>query len=102
MMLSWEVLHGAEVEWGLAAKYPNDAGIEADGAVLFAENFESGDLKKWGEKKGPVALTNEGPHGGRGCVVIPMTRGKDTGGHLIKWFMPGSETVYARVYVKFS
>ena len=31
---------------GLASKYPSDAGITNDPDVLFAENFESGDMKK--------------------------------------------------------
>jgi len=32
---------------GLAAKYSDDKGVEKDPAVLFAEGFESGDLKRW-------------------------------------------------------
>jgi hypothetical protein len=31
-----------------------------------------------------------------------MQRGRNTGGHTIKWFMPGADTVYVRFYVKFS
>jgi hypothetical protein len=31
-----------------------------------------------------------------------MHRGRDTGGHLIKWLDPGADTVYIRFYVKFS
>lgn len=93
---------GAETRTGLAGKYVADAGIDKDPAVLFTESFESGDLKKWEEKKGPVSLTADQPHGGKLCVAMPMTRGKDTGGHLIKWFMPGADTAYVRFYVKFS
>lgn len=92
----------AETSAGLAARYPRDSGIAKDAAVLFTEDFESGDLKKWEEKKGPVALTQDQPHSGKSCLAIPMNRGKDTGGHLIHWFMPGAETVYVRFYVKFS
>ena len=87
---------------GLAAKYPGDAGIERDPAVLFTENFESGDIKKWDDKKQPVAIVEESPNAGRYCVRMEMTRGRNTGGDLKKWFMPGADTVYARVYVKFS
>jgi hypothetical protein len=93
---------GAETPSGLSVKYPRDAGIEEDPAVLFTENFESGDLAKWQEKKGSVALTRDQPHAGKACLAIPMTRGKNTGGHLVKWFMPGAETVHVRFYVKFS
>ena len=31
---------------GLAPHYPGDAGIARDPAVLFAANFESGDMKR--------------------------------------------------------
>lgn len=92
-------LAGAE---GLAARYPGDAGIERDPAVLFAENFESGDLKKWDEQRGAVTLASTGPHAGRWCVEMTMERGKNVGGDTIKWFPPGADTVHARFYVKFS
>ena len=42
------------------------------------------------------------PHSGMRCVEIPIHRGRDTGGHLIKWFLPGADRVYVRFYVKFS
>ncbi len=90
---------GAE---GLAARHPGDAGIEKDPAVLFAENFESGDLKKWDEVNGRVVLSEDGAHSGRRCVEMPMERGKNHGGDAIKWFLPGADAVYARLYVKFS
>lgn len=87
---------------GLAARYPHDRGIEKDPAVLFHEDFERGDLRQWEEPKGPVAVSGEAPHSGAKCVVMPMHRGRDTGAHLLKWFLPGADTIYARFYVKFS
>lgn len=87
---------------GLAAKYPGDAGIEKDPAVLFADNFESGDMAKWDEKRGGVVMAAAQPNSGRWCVQVVMERGKNTGGDAIKWFMPGADAVYARFYVKFS
>jgi hypothetical protein len=89
-------------EPGLAAAYPGDRGIETDRAVLFHEDFERGDLKQWEEPKGPVAVTTDAPHAGARCVAMPMNRGKDTGSHLMKWLLPGADTVYVRFYVKFS
>jgi len=86
----------------IAGKYPNDAGIEKDSRVLFADNFEAGDLKKWDEKRWTITVTNEAPNSGRHCVYIPMERGKNQGGDAIKWFMPGADKVHARFYVKFS
>ncbi len=87
---------------GLAARYPGDAGIETDPEVLFAENFENANLSKWDEIKGPVSIVEDEPNSGRYCVRMPMQRGRNTGGHTIKWFPPGADTVYVRFYVKFS
>jgi hypothetical protein len=99
VLLFWQARASAQ---GLASKYLDDSGIENDPTVLFSEDFEDADLKKWEEKKGPVALEAKDPHSGKKCVSIPMHRGKDDGGHLVKWFLPGADTVYARFYVKFS
>lgn len=90
------------IDPGLASKYPGDLGIANDPDVLFSDNFESGDMKKWDEKRGRVLMTEEKPNSGRWSVQMPMERGKNHGGDSIKWFMPGADTVYARVYVKFS
>ncbi|MGI8605470.1 MAG: nitrilase-related carbon-nitrogen hydrolase [Verrucomicrobiales bacterium] len=87
---------------GLAAKYSGDAGIENDPEVLFADNFESGDMKKWDQQRGRVVMTDNSPNSGRWCAQMPMERGKNHGGDAIKWFMPGADAVYARFYVKFS
>jgi hypothetical protein len=87
---------------GIAAKYSGDAGIEHDRDVLFADNFESGDMKKWDQHRGRVVLTRDGAQSGQWCVQMPMERGKNQGGDAIKWFMPGADAVYARVHVKFS
>ena len=87
---------------GLAAQYPGDAGIAGDPDVLFADNFESGEMKKWDQKRGRVVMIEDKPNAGRWCVQMPMERGKNHGGDAIKWFMPGANAVYARLYVKFS
>jgi hypothetical protein len=76
--------------------------MEQDPAVLFADNFESGSLKKWDDVHGSIVVTNSRPHQGRYCVKIEMRRGKNTGGDAKKWFMPGHDTVYVRFYVRFS
>ena len=87
---------------GLAAKYRHDEGIASDPAVLFADNFESGDMKKWDQKRGGAAMSEARPNAGRWCVEMKMERGKNQGGDAVKWFMPGADRVYARCYVKFS
>ncbi len=87
---------------GLSSKYPADKGIGKDPAVFFADDFESGDLKKWDDKGGTIAVVAVGAHGGSKCVATPMEKGKNNGGEAKKWFMPGADRVFARVYVKFS
>src|SRR5207302_586357 len=52
--------------------------------------------------KGAPAVSADRPHSGSSCVVMPMRRGKDTGAHLIKWFLPGADRVFVRFYVRFS
>ena len=42
---------------GLAARYPNDAGIAKDPAVIFADSFESGKVK-WDEQQSPSATSD--------------------------------------------
>jgi predicted amidohydrolase len=87
---------------GLAPNYPGDVGIASDPDVFFADNFESGDMKKWDQQRGGVVMTEDKPHGGRWSVEMRMERGKNHGGDAIKWFMPGADAVYARFYVRFS
>ena len=70
--------------------------------VFFREDFEGGDLSAWDDRGGTVAITTDRPFHGRHCLAVPMHRGKDEGGSLIKWFMPGADQVYARFYVRFS
>lgn len=87
---------------GLAARYPGEWEIAKDPAVLFADNFESGDLAKWDDKSGTLTVTDENPHGGVSCAVAPMEKGKTHGGEAKKWFLPGADRVFARTYVRFS
>lgn len=87
---------------GLAAKYPRDLGLARDPAVLFADDFESGDMQKWDERRGRIVLSTTSPHSGRWSVEMPMERGQKQSPDAIKWFLPGADTVYVRFYVKFS
>jgi hypothetical protein len=77
---------------GLAARYPDDIGIEKDPAVLFADDFESGALRKWDQVRGGASVTEDRPNGGRWCARMTMERGRNTGGDAIKWFLPGADT----------
>jgi hypothetical protein len=97
---------------GLATKYPGDAGIERDPAVVFAEDFEAGTVeeigKRWGDlsNKGGkvVALSDDAAPAGSGKRSLQMTatRGENEGGHLFKVLEPGHDQLYCRFYVKFA
>ena len=94
---------------GIASKYPEDLGIENDEAVLFADNFEQGDFRKWDENQAEGDLTRSAVtteahlafHGTHACRMT-ATRGRDNGGGLIKWLGKGHDEVHARFYVKFA
>lgn len=96
---------------GLAARYPRDAGIGKDAAVLLAEDFEEGTIddlsKRWDEVKNPSgkALTwaddaVPGSHGKRSLRVTARIPA-DTGGHVFKALAKPAATAFARFYVKF-
>ena len=65
---------------GLAAKYSGDAGIERNAAVIFTENFETGDfaeiVKRWGYtsiKNGEIqTFSGEVPPGSAGRRSLQM------------------------------
>ena len=96
---------------GIASKYPGDEGIGNDPDVIFAEDFESGDIegiaKHWDEisnKDGKVIqLSDDVPAGSSGKHSLQMTAtlGENTGGHLYVRLKRSVDIVYARFYVKF-
>ncbi|HET6574971.1 MAG TPA: hypothetical protein VFG68_15300 [Fimbriiglobus sp.] len=86
---------------GLAAKYPGDEGIERDPRVLFADDFETGDIKeivaRWGNGRhedGRMApsdqVRDDSP--GRRSLRIKF-------GHLYTHFKP-SDQVFVRYYMR--
>ncbi len=97
---------------GIAARYPGDAGIAKDPAVLLAEDFETGTIgdlgRKWTEvsNKGgkPLSFSDLKPGGskGRRSLQITATPGEDTGGHLFAPLARGVDTAFARFYVRFA
>lgn len=96
--------------FGLAKEHAGDRGIGRDPAVLFAEDFETGDVKaiakRWGEmsNKGgdAVSLADDSAPGSGGKRAIQMTAtlNHNTGGHLYTTF-DGVDQMFARFYVKF-
>lgn len=94
---------------GIASRYPGDAGIEKDPAVLLHEDFEPPqiDLKKWTQatlKAGSLSLVTDpnNVHGGRQALQVTATLGKNTGGHLFKRFEKGYERMHCRFAVRFA
>lgn len=87
---------------GLAAKFKADDGIEKNDAVIFADNFEKGELgARWDEKGKPLTLVPAGGgEVGRQCLRVTATLGKNHGGGLTKWF-ESSETIFIRLYTRF-
>ena len=89
---------------GLAARFKADSGIGADSAVLFADDFENGELgKQWDEKGSDKVLSLVRPADdvcGRKCLKVEAHLGSDQGGGLTKWFEPTTQ-LFVRFYVKF-
>lgn len=92
---------------GLAARYPGDAGLRADPAVVFADDFETGEPGAgWDEKdetkRGVLSLVDPGgePGLGKRCLRVEAHLGRDTGGGYTKWFEP-VDPVFVRFYTRF-
>ncbi len=88
---------------GLAAQYPGDKGIEKDPRVVFADNFETGDIdaigKHWGQASHPENMTLEADTaaGSAGVRSLKMVEN----GHLYGHFK-GLDSAYVRFYCKFA
>lgn len=97
---------------GLAAKYPDDAGIERDPEVIFAEGFENGEIPTVGyEQTGGFFDLKGYPK-----LMHITDREAAVGGHSLElihpakvispqWMhrkFPGEDVVYVRFYRKFS
>jgi hypothetical protein len=105
---SGEIPPGQGISW----LYPGDEGIENHPSVVFADNFETGDLgdieARWGHmsnRDGKVmSFSNDVPEGSAGTRSLQMTatRGENAGGELYRTFYPGWDTLYLRFYTKFA
>jgi hypothetical protein len=91
---------------GLAAPFKADAGIASNTAVIFADDFETGELgARWDEKgagKGKaLSLIDPGDSlCGRRCLKVEARLGENQGDGVTKWFEP-RDPVFVRFYVKF-
>lgn len=91
---------------GLAARFLADAGVTNHPAVIFADNFETGEPgARWDEKGAGrgrfLSLIEPGdPVCGRRCLRVEGRLGENTGDGLTKWFEP-ADPVFVRFYVRF-
>ncbi len=88
---------------GIAARYPGDAGIERDPAVVFHDDFESGDLSKWtpGWRFDRARITQEVAHSGKHAMqwAVTLSQGDDGGNMAVK-LDPGLDVCFYRVYCR--
>lgn len=91
---------------GLAAQFKSDSGIAAHAAVIFADDFEQGELgERWeGKGAGQGKALSFAPSGGdvcgQRCMKVEARLGENQGDGLTKWFEPVSQ-VFVRFYVRF-
>jgi hypothetical protein len=96
---------------GLSARRPGDVGIEGDPAVLFAENFEAGEMDdlagRWEDVKGlaegVLAFSRDVPpaSSGKRSLQVTATLGANDGGHMYTRLPRPVDQVFVRFYVKF-
>jgi len=95
-------------ETALSDSYPGDLGIGKDKSVVFADDFESDNLKKWDDFDGNPEPFNHlmpasGPLGLNANHVVRLRApsGKRGGADLVKVLPEGYDRLYARWYVKY-
>jgi hypothetical protein len=96
---------------GIAARYPSDAGIASDPAVLFADDFESyngaaGLTGKWNQAYHTANIriaTETGNFFGGGKSLeftVPRTS-NEVSNTVVKFLSPGQDALFLRYYAKF-
>jgi len=92
----------------LANKYPHDVGMANDSAVVFTEDFEAGNLKKWDDydgnpEPGNHLMAEPGPFGLKDNHVVRLRVSSKQRGNidLVKFLPKGYDRLYARWYVQF-
>lgn len=97
---------------GLASHFQSDRGIASHALVIFADDFEAGDLgSKWDETSNhgnalsfvTQSLSKEAQDLavlGKRSLKVTATLGKNTGGGFTKWF-ESAERLFIRFYTKF-
>jgi hypothetical protein len=92
----------------LSDRYPCDAGIASDPAVVWAENFEEGSVaavtSRYNDYKNPpgMALVADRPAGSCGTAAMQLTAGgSNAATDLYKRLPAGHDELYVRWYAKY-
>ena len=93
---------------GIAAAYAGDKGVAAHSDVIFADNFEAGELgalwdsarNSGGEVLTLIDQSSENVSVGKKSLKVTATLGENTGGGLTKWFEP-TDRLFIRFYARF-
>jgi hypothetical protein len=85
---------------GIAAKYPGDAGIAKDLAVVMTDRFEE-NTDQWDVQYGEFRIIHEPEHvhSGTGALELMKMPGTSNRG-LIRHFTPGYDLLFLRCYTK--
>ena len=82
---------------------PSPVSQLAGGETIFAEDFESGTLAAWQDGVNPSkqrVVTAQDAQSGNHYLAVTYPAGAD-GGWLTRFFMPGYQTMYVSLYVRF-
>lgn len=107
LKLSWADEALPEGDGGIAAKYPGDAGIEKDPAVLWADDFEKGTpIGRWDmvfhEEQVSMAGEPENVHAGKTALEFTVPKqGSELSNSAVKKIEPPRDTIFLRYYSKF-
>jgi len=96
---------------GIAARYPGDAGIASDPAVIFADDFDaytsaSGLASRWNEiyHSANIRLATEPGNVFSGSKALEFTvprQSSEVSNNAIKYVSPGRDVLFVRYYAKF-
>jgi hypothetical protein len=88
---------------GAGPSGPSPVSQLAGGETIFAEDFESGTLAAWQDGVNPSkqrVVTAQDAQSGNHYLAVTYPAGAD-GGWLTRFFMPGYQTMYVSLYVRF-
>lgn len=94
---------------GLASKFANSKALSQHPAVIFVDDFESGEVgEAWDQSRNPnenvltlESLEESDARVGSRSLKVTAHLGKDTGGGMTKWF-PSSQRIFVRFYTRFA